>query len=364
MEVNMKDGKKILIATFIFFSFILLLIGGSYAFLSYTGIGIISSSVSASDIKFTYTEGSNSLSLTEAMPMSDETGKLQDSYFEFDIAAKTGTNIEIPYDITIKKSSTSSDIGDVIKIYLTEVVPEDELVYWAANYYKNVSLSVCEELLNLHSEEENASCIKMYDNGYITDHDLYAIKIRTSHTNLTLDQCQAYMDLDNIVECVLEDDSYSLYSYDDLYDTEEQCTNMLSLFSDEDNASCVVLYESGYQFEEDKYMLKSYLTTEFSDIEECQSYMNLPEGYLTCEEKGTVNGEKELLLTTFDELDIYQANTKDSLLFSSVIAANSNGSTKYRIRIWIDEDIDFMQSKYNNATFSSFINVYANGSVK
>ena len=118
-----KNYKNTLLSLFILMTGALFLVSGiSYAFLSYQGIGNKNSNITSSGITFNYKEKSNYISLNEVMPMTDEQGKAQNDYFEFDIASTGVTNsFYIPYDIVLKKTSSSDNIEDAIKIYLTKV---------------------------------------------------------------------------------------------------------------------------------------------------------------------------------------------------------------------------------------------------
>jgi len=184
-------------------SLFLILGGISYAWFNYNIFGSFASNLNVDSVIFRYKEGTNNISLNDAMPMTDEQGKAQTNYFEFYIEAKTPKKIEIPYFITVRKSENSLNIDEAIRLYLTKV-----------------------------------------------------------------------------------------------------------------------------------------------------------------DDQGT---EEEVELLNFDELLIYENEVIDlsryteKLLHSDGVSANVDYSQKYRLRVWIDYQTDFTQSKYNNATFNFTVNVYSHG---
>ena len=116
----MKE-KKILIVVFAVLGFILLVTAATYAWFSYAKEGIKGNTIRSGSIKFHYAEGLQGISLVDAMPMTDAQGKAQTNYFEFDITSKTSNTVEIPYDITVRRSGTGTNMDGVVKVYLTEV---------------------------------------------------------------------------------------------------------------------------------------------------------------------------------------------------------------------------------------------------
>lgn len=360
----MKNENKLLIITFIFFSFILLLVSGTYAFFSYSKLGTISSGMTTNGIKFNYAEGNSSIGLTDTMPMSDEMGKNQNNYFEFDISSKTDANIEVPYDITLRNGQNNSDIKDAIKVYLTEVVPKDDLQGILHMVERDNSYSACvtrRDRLNAN-EKYQAECYNEFPKNSIADRNLYSLYMQASD-GMTESQCNNIIreNQDDKIACIKKNNSYYVYSTNYLYDDIESCEGYRRYVNSEYDSFCDVKYPTGYQFDKDTYKLDILLTL---SLDGCRAKDEQTSGVYSCQEYGTHNGEKELLLTTFDQLPLYSGNRKDNLLFSSAIAANTNKTTKYRLRMWIDSKTDFANSKYNNATFTSSVNVYANGKEK
>ncbi len=114
-----NQNKKAIMLALIGLFFILL--GTSYAIFSNAYHGLLETTITTDGIAFKYTEGANNIALSEAFPISDEEGKNLSSYFEFYISGKAKADMEIPYYITVRKTNTSSNIDDAIKLYLTKV---------------------------------------------------------------------------------------------------------------------------------------------------------------------------------------------------------------------------------------------------
>ena len=91
-----------------------------------------------------------------------------------------------------------------------------------------------------------------------------------------------------------------------------------------------------------------------------------------------VNGEeKEILLDKYSNLEQTSVNvpsgTVEKTIYTGIVPANnSNYEKNFRLRMWIDNSVDFSPVKdesgndiypYNNKTFTLTVNVYANGKV-
>lgn len=115
-------NKRILVSVLGFLGIILATVGVTYAFFSYSRTGTKTYKITSGQITFLYTEASQGITLTDAMPMTDVQGKAQtgeNNVFDFRVTSKAGTNLRIPYTIAIKPSATTIS-GDYIKLYLTD----------------------------------------------------------------------------------------------------------------------------------------------------------------------------------------------------------------------------------------------------
>ena len=72
----LKENKEKIIPVIGVILILVMVIGVTYAIFTYTGLGSKQNSVTSGTITFTYTEASNGISITNAMPISDSSGKV------------------------------------------------------------------------------------------------------------------------------------------------------------------------------------------------------------------------------------------------------------------------------------------------
>ena len=125
--MNKNNKKKALILSIIgLIGLIVVTIGITYAIFTYTKLGTTDNTVTSGTLKFLYTENTGvktGIKLTNALPIPDTQGKALDgdnNVFDFSIeATNTGTEA-IPYEVTLRKKSTSTLAEDYVKVYLTD----------------------------------------------------------------------------------------------------------------------------------------------------------------------------------------------------------------------------------------------------
>ena len=121
--MNNKKTKNIL--TIVISVFILMVtIGISYAAFFYSGLGKKVNTITTGAISMSYTESSNSISISNALPTKDSTGKTRKDvgeYFDFTVKSSISGNTDINYEIAAKADSSNTFSGDNIKYYLTTV---------------------------------------------------------------------------------------------------------------------------------------------------------------------------------------------------------------------------------------------------
>ena len=118
-NINMKN-KKILVGLFAIV-LVVLILGISYAVFNYAGIGNLVNSISTETVTMTYTEGTNKISLENAMPLEDEKGmKLTtgDNVFDFTVYIKATNKQAIAYEVTAEKDASSTLGNDDVRLYL------------------------------------------------------------------------------------------------------------------------------------------------------------------------------------------------------------------------------------------------------
>ena len=125
--MNKNNKKKALILSIIgLIGLVVVTIGITYAIFTYTKLGTTDNTVTTGTLKFLYTENTGvktGIKLTNALPISDTQGKALDgdnNVFDFSIeATNTGTEA-IPYEVTLRKKSTSTLAEQNVKVYLTD----------------------------------------------------------------------------------------------------------------------------------------------------------------------------------------------------------------------------------------------------
>ena len=103
---------------------ILAVIGVSYAAIFYSKTGEKVNRVTTGTITMSYSENTNGINLTDAIPMTDEVGKSlndENQCFDFTVSATMGGNVIINYIITAVKDDGSTLPDSAVKVYLTNI---------------------------------------------------------------------------------------------------------------------------------------------------------------------------------------------------------------------------------------------------
>ena len=103
---------------------LLVVIGISYAAFSYTGTGQKLNTITTGAISMEYVESTNVISMNNALPTTDSTGKkLSNSgeYFDFTVKSSIAGNTDINYEIAAKEENGNTFSGQNVKLYLTKV---------------------------------------------------------------------------------------------------------------------------------------------------------------------------------------------------------------------------------------------------
>ena len=99
-------------------------IGISYAAFNYVGTGQKLNTITTGAISMNYIESSNVISMSNALPTTDATGKKRlnaGEYFDFTVKSSIKGNTDINYEIAAKEESGNTFSGKNIKFYLTKV---------------------------------------------------------------------------------------------------------------------------------------------------------------------------------------------------------------------------------------------------
>ena len=122
----MKNRKEKILIIVLILVLIVAVVGVSYAAFNYVGLGNTVNTITSGAIRMTYTESSNVISMSGALPTTDKTGKVrlnEGEYFVFTISSTITGNVNINYEISAKDVTTSDRKidGSNIKLYLTRI---------------------------------------------------------------------------------------------------------------------------------------------------------------------------------------------------------------------------------------------------
>ena len=123
----MNNKKQLLLSIGLVLILVLMIIGISYAAFKFTGTGQKANTITTGAITMEYTESTNTISMTGALPTTDATGKVRltkGEYFDFTIKSNIQGNANINWEIAaedITPSSAKKMAGKNIKLYLTKL---------------------------------------------------------------------------------------------------------------------------------------------------------------------------------------------------------------------------------------------------
>ena len=120
----MKNKKKDFILILIVFVLLIAIVGISYAAFNYAGTGQKLNTITTGTITMEYVESTNVISMNNALPTTDATGKKrlnEGEYFDFTVKSSITGNTDINYEIAAKEESGNTFSGSNIRYYLTTV---------------------------------------------------------------------------------------------------------------------------------------------------------------------------------------------------------------------------------------------------
>ena len=124
MKDNNDNSKQILLSVLGVPILIVAVVGVSFAAFTYSKTGEKVNTITTGTITMSYSETTNGINLTNALPMSDSVGmklREQNQYFDFTVNASITGNTTINYAITATKELDSNIPDDGIKVYLTDM---------------------------------------------------------------------------------------------------------------------------------------------------------------------------------------------------------------------------------------------------
>ena len=120
----MRNKNKSFLFIILILILLIAIIGISYAAFSYTGAGQKLNTITTGAISMEYVESTNVISMNNALPTTDATGKkLSNSgeYFDFTVKSSITGNTDINYEIAAKEENGNTFDGKNVKFYLTKV---------------------------------------------------------------------------------------------------------------------------------------------------------------------------------------------------------------------------------------------------
>ena len=123
----MDKKKQLLLSIGLVLILVLMIVGISYAAFKFVGLGQMENTITTGAITMEYTESTNTISMTGALPTTDATGKVRltaGEYFDFTIKSSIQGNANINWEIAaedITPSSAKKMAGKNIKLYLTKL---------------------------------------------------------------------------------------------------------------------------------------------------------------------------------------------------------------------------------------------------
>ncbi len=148
-----NSSKQVLLSVLGVAILVVAVVGVSFAAFTFVGTGTKENTVSTGAITMTYSENSDGITLTDAMPMTDEAGKaLVDTKneageyttkntFRFSVGATVTGTTSIAYEIAaIKKEIAENALGNNdVKLYLASVAGETETAVKEPTHYTPIA---------------------------------------------------------------------------------------------------------------------------------------------------------------------------------------------------------------------------------
>ena len=137
----MDKKKQLLLSIGLVLILVLMIVGISYAAFKFVGLGNKPNTITTGAITMEYTETTNTISMTGALPTTDATGKVRlttGEYFDFTIKSSIKGNANINWEIAaedITPSSAKKMDGKNIKFYLTKLTGNKEEEVMAPKVY-------------------------------------------------------------------------------------------------------------------------------------------------------------------------------------------------------------------------------------
>ena len=122
----MNNKKQLLLSIGLVLILVLMIVGISYAAFKFVGLGTKPNTITTGAITMEYTESTNTISMNNALPTTDATGKVRltaGEYFDFTLSGTIKGSENINWEIAAEDVTTASRKidGKYIKLYLTSL---------------------------------------------------------------------------------------------------------------------------------------------------------------------------------------------------------------------------------------------------
>ena len=123
----MKDNnsKQVLLSVLGVAILVVAVVGVSFAAFSYSKTGEKVNTITTGTITMSYSETTNGINLTNALPMSDGVGMTlseENQYFDFTVEASLEGDVSANYEVSAEKEASSTLNNDEVKLYLEKKV--------------------------------------------------------------------------------------------------------------------------------------------------------------------------------------------------------------------------------------------------
>ena len=120
---NNNSSKQILLSVLGVAILVVAVVGISFAAFSYSKTGTVANTITTGTITMSYSEPTNGINLTNALPITDTAGKAltgNNNTFDFTVAATVSGSTTINYAITAVKGDECTVADSGVKVYLTD----------------------------------------------------------------------------------------------------------------------------------------------------------------------------------------------------------------------------------------------------
>jgi len=120
---NNNSSKQILLSVLGVAILVVAVVGISFAAFSYSKTGTVANTITTGTITMSYSEPTNGINLTNALPITDTAGKAlkgDNNTFDFSVSATVSGATTINYAVTAVKGDGCTVADSGVKVYLTD----------------------------------------------------------------------------------------------------------------------------------------------------------------------------------------------------------------------------------------------------